>query len=74
VPIVSVDGSADAVEIIRAGGTIIATAAQDPRGLATYALRLAERIHAGARPAERTRLLPTSLITSANAASYVPWG
>ncbi len=72
--VVSADGSASAVASIKAGGPIIATAAQDPALLGRIALQTAQRLYAGERPAQRTRLLPTVLISRENADSYVPWG
>ena len=72
-PVVSVDGSAAALALIRAGRGIIATAAQDPRALGQAAMRLAELLYSGSRPAERTWLLPTMLVTRANADAYRPW-
>jgi ribose transport system substrate-binding protein len=72
--VVSADGSAAAVASIKAGGPVIATAAQDPELLGRIALQTAQRLYAGERPAQRTRLLPTLLITRENAEGYVPWG
>ncbi len=72
--VVSADGSAAAVESILGGGPIIATAAQDPDLLGRVALETAQRLHAGERPAQRTRLLPTVLISRQNADGYTPWG
>lgn len=74
VAIVSVDGSRAAVEAIRAGGPIIATAAQDPAALARTGLRLGVQLRSGARPSDRSVLLPTRLIGTAEAADYEPWG
>jgi ribose transport system substrate-binding protein len=74
VAIVSVDGSSAAVASILAGGPIIATAAQDPGALARTGLRLALQLRAGARPSERSLLLPTRLIGPAEAEGYEPWG
>ncbi|MFC7585997.1 substrate-binding domain-containing protein [Nonomuraea antimicrobica] len=51
-----------------------ATAAQDPARLAHLALRLAGRMRAGEPLTTRVRLLPTTLITAANADDYHPWG
>jgi ribose transport system substrate-binding protein len=72
--VVSADGSAAAVASIRGGGPIIATAAQNPALLGRTALEVAQRLHAGERPLQRTHLLPTVLITDENAKGYVPWG
>ena len=72
--VVSADGSAAAVESIKSGGPVIATAAQDPGLLGRIALQTAQRLYAGERPTQRTRLLPTVLISRENAESYIPWG
>jgi ribose transport system substrate-binding protein len=74
VRIASVDGSQAAASIVRAAGPIVTTAAQDPRRLARGATQLAIRMHGGYRPAPRTRLVPTTLVTVDNADEYVPWG
>ncbi|GAA3708605.1 hypothetical protein GCM10022224_087650 [Nonomuraea antimicrobica] len=73
-PVVSVDGSAAATTAIATGGPLKATAAQDPARLAHLALRLAGRMRAGEPLTTRVRLLPTTLITAANADDYHPWG
>jgi ribose transport system substrate-binding protein len=72
--VVSADGSAEVVELIKSGGPVIATAAQNPGLLGRIALQTAQRLYAGERPAQRTRLLPTVLISRGNADGYVPWG
>jgi ribose transport system substrate-binding protein len=72
--VVSADGSAEAVKSIKAGGPIVATAAQDPGLLGRIALNMAQRLFAGERPDQRIRLLPAVLITRDNADEYVPWG
>ncbi|WP_129664794.1 substrate-binding domain-containing protein [Phytoactinopolyspora endophytica] len=74
VPVVSVDGSAAAVESIVRGEPLVATAAQDPRELGRLAVVAAADLHAGRPLRPRTRLLPTSLITADNATTYEPWG
>ncbi len=73
-PIVSVDGRALAVEQIRAGGPIRATAAQDPGRLVRTALECARQLHDGSRPQQRVITLPVQLITAANAGRNHPWG
>ena len=47
--VVSADGSAEAVQLIKAGGPIVATAAQDPGLLGRIALNMAQRLFAGER-------------------------
>jgi ribose transport system substrate-binding protein len=71
--VVSADGSAAAVALIKSGGPVIATAAQNPGLLGRIALQTAQRLYAGERPAQRTRLLSTVLISRDNADEYVPW-
>lgn len=73
VPVIGVDGSAEAVDEIRNGGRIIATAAQDPSALAREGVRLGIEIASGGRPRERTKLLPTYLVTAADIETYRPW-
>lgn len=73
-PIVSVDGRAQAVAQITAGGPIVATAAQDPARLIRTALECARQLHDGSRPPQRVVSLPVNLITAENARGYRPWG
>jgi ribose transport system substrate-binding protein len=73
VPVLSVDGSAAAVEQIRRGGPIAATAAQDPARLARSGIRLGVALRSGVRPPQQTLLLPTRLITRSNVEDFVPW-
>lgn len=71
--ILSVDGSAEALDVLRQGRGIIATAAQDPRALGRAAFQLAELLHSGARLPRRTWFLPTELIVAGSAESYTAW-
>ncbi|MDQ0391754.1 substrate-binding domain-containing protein [Labrys monachus] len=73
VAVVSVDGSSSAVEALRSGRGIIATAAQNPQELGRAALRLADLLYSGGNMPRRTWLLPTALVTSSNADTYAPW-
>lgn len=73
-PVVSVDGSSAAVQMISEGKYIIATAAQDPRAIGNAGVELAERVLAGEVLTNRYRVLPPVLITSENVRSYQPWG
>lgn len=73
-PIASVDGRRQAVEQIRDGGPIVATAAQDPHSLIRTALNVARELRDGMRPSQRAVQLPVRLITAANAGGYSPWG
>jgi ribose transport system substrate-binding protein len=72
-PILSVDGSSEALKSLGSKKGIIATAAQDPRELGRMAFKVAELLHSGARLPRRTWLLPTELIVPANADMYSPW-
>lgn len=74
VPIVGVDGARGAVEEIRAGGPIIATATQDPQALVQTAMEIGTALRRGA-PITRTSVyLAPRLIDAHNAAEYQPWG
>lgn len=72
--IVTVDGSAKAVDQVRAGGPIIATAAQDPARIAREGAHLAAVLRTGGRMMQGTVLLPTRLITTESWLDYEPWG
>jgi ribose transport system substrate-binding protein len=74
VPIVGVDGARNAVEEIRAGGPIIATATQDPAALVRAAMEIGSALHGGARVARPSRYLVPRLIDARNAMEYHPWG
>lgn len=73
IPVIGVDGSAAAVDEIRRGGNIVATAVQDPSALGRTGVHLGFELAAGRRPLHRTILLPTQLITAAEAEEYEPW-
>ena len=73
-PIVGVDGARNAVEEIRAGGPIIATATQDPAALVRAAMDIGSALHGGARVARPSRYLVPRLIDARNAMEYQPWG
>ena len=74
VPIVGVDGARNAVEEIRAGGPIIATATQDPAALVRAAMDVGIALHGGAHVARPSRYLAPRLIDARNALAYEPWG
>lgn len=74
VPIVGVDGAKGAVDQIRAGGPIVATATQDPAALVRAAMDIGSALHGGARVARPSRYLVPRLIDARNAAEYQPWG
>lgn len=73
-PIVGVDGAKGAVEEIRRGGPIIATATQDPAALVRAAMDIGIALHSGAHVARSSRYLAPRLIDAHNAAKYEPWG
>jgi ribose transport system substrate-binding protein len=74
VPIVGVDGARGAVEEIRAGGPIVATATQDPAALVRAAMDIGSALYGGARLTRPSRYLTPRLIDARNAAEYQPWG
>jgi ribose transport system substrate-binding protein len=74
VPIVGVDGARNAVEEIRAGGPIVATATQDPAALVRAAMDIGIALHGGAHVARPSRYLAPILVDAHNAADYRPWG
>lgn len=74
VPIVGVDGATGAVEQIRAGGPIIATATQNPAALVRAAMEIGSALHGGSRISRPSRYLVPQLIDGRNAAEYEPWG
>jgi ribose transport system substrate-binding protein len=74
VPIVGVDGARNAIEEIRAGGPIIATATQDPAALVRAAMDIGSALHGGGRIARPSRYLVPRLIDADNAEEYQPWG
>lgn len=73
VRIIGVDGSREAIADIASGGNIIATAVQDPEMLGRRSVRLGLQLASGARPVNRTVLLPTQLITAQKIEGYKPW-
>ncbi|CAN5720444.1 ABC transporter substrate-binding protein [soil metagenome] len=74
VPIVGVDGANNAVQEIRAGGPIIATATQDPSALVRAAIDIGIALHSGAQVTRPARSITPRLIDVHNAADYEPWG
>lgn len=74
VPIVGVDGARNAIEEIRSGGPIIATATQDPAALVRAAMDIGSALHGGGRIARPSRYLAPRLIDADNAGEYRPWG
>jgi ribose transport system substrate-binding protein len=73
--IVSVDGSPAAVEALHDEDSLIAaTAAQDPRMMATRAVEIGYNLMNGVEPARDPTLIPTPLVTRENADAYKGWG
>lgn len=72
--VVSVDGCAEAVAIIAAGGPLTATVAQEPQRLASTAIRVGVGVANGSTVPGRTLTLPTRLVTRDDVATYEPWG
>jgi ribose transport system substrate-binding protein len=72
VPIVSVDGSQRAVSVLSRTDGLVATAAQDPAGMARVAMSVAADVFSGRSSTSRVRLLPPRLVTAATR-DYRPW-
>ncbi len=71
---VGVDGAPDAVVALNeAGGSFLASASQDPYTMAIKAVEIAYGVKNGKKPAELITLIPTSLVTRDNVASYKGW-
>ncbi|MDQ0395554.1 ABC transporter substrate-binding protein [Labrys monachus] len=72
--ITSVDGSPDAIQVMKGGKSLIrATSAQAPYHMASEAYRYAVEIVGGKKPPQQTILLPPTLVTTANIQSYPGW-
>jgi ribose transport system substrate-binding protein len=74
VPIVSVDGAQGAVDQIRSGGTIIASATQDPVALVRAAIEIGSSLHSGLGVVRQSHYIQPRLIDAENAEEYQPWG
>ncbi|UOR02501.1 substrate-binding domain-containing protein [Leucobacter allii] len=72
--ITSVDGAADATDVIADQGMITATSAQDPAALMREAIDTGMKLVGGEQAAEPLILVPTTLIDASNVAEYEPWG
>lgn len=72
--ITSVDGAQAAVDSIKKGGMITATAAQDPAALAKKGVELGFEIVKGNKPSEEVIELPTELVDKNTVSDYTPWG
>ncbi|MDQ2731984.1 MAG: substrate-binding domain-containing protein, partial [Armatimonadota bacterium] len=71
--IVSIDGSPDAINDMKAHGLLAATAAQDPIKLGQMAVQIGQDIVAGKKPAQELTKLPVTLVTQENMNSYKGW-
>jgi ribose transport system substrate-binding protein len=72
--VVGVDGAPDAEVALKvADGSFAASASQDPYTMATKAVEVAWGIKNGTKPAQPKILIPTTLITRDNLASYKGW-
>jgi len=72
--VVGVDGAPDAqVALAEANGSFAASASQDPYTMAMKAVEVAWAVKNGKKPADPMILIPTSLITRDNLASYKGW-
>lgn len=74
VPIVSVDGAQGAVDQIRSGGSIIASATQDPVALVRVAVEIGSALHSGLGVVRQSHYIQPRLIDAENAEDYQPWG
>ncbi|MDF2443370.1 MAG: ribose transport system substrate-binding protein [Subtercola sp.] len=69
----SVDGSAEVVEKILAGGLHVSTSSQSPSALVHSAFRLGIALCAGFQPAHGTILMPSEIVSAENGSEYSPW-
>ena len=73
--IAGVDGSPDMLAAMKGGDTrIVASASQDPYGMAKQATDLAIAVMQGKVPAQPVMLLDTTLVTKDNVATAKGWG
>jgi len=72
--IASVDGAPDAGKALKDGkGPFLATAAQDPFAMATKAVEIGYDLLQGKKPASELTLIPVTLVTRENLATYRGW-
>jgi ribose transport system substrate-binding protein len=74
VPIVAVDGAQGAVDQIRVGGPIVASATQDPVALVRAAIEIGSALHSGLGIVRQSHYIAPQLIDAQNAEAYQPWG
>ncbi len=72
--IVGVDGSPDATKAMEdKNGVFVATAAQNPAGMAEKAVEIGNDLIQGKKPESREVLIPVNLVTRENLSSYKGW-
>ncbi|MBC1238780.1 ABC transporter substrate-binding protein [Nostoc sp. 2RC] len=72
--IVGVDGSPDAAKAMEdKDGVFVATAAQDPAGMAQKAVEVGNDVIQGKKPSNSEILVPVKLVTRENLGSYKGW-
>ena len=71
--ITSVDGAPDIEAALKADTQVQASASQDPWAMAQKAVEIGYGVMNGTRPASPMVLMPSTLITRANVASYKGW-
>ena len=71
--ITSVDGAPDIEGALKGNTQVEASASQDPWAMAQKAVDIAHDIANGRRPANPMVLLPSTLVTRANIATYKGW-
>ena len=72
--IVGVDGGPDAVKAMSSKDSLfVATAAQDPVGMAAKAVDVGNDILQGKKPESPNILIPVKLVTQDNVSSYEGW-
>ncbi|WP_138498085.1 ABC transporter substrate-binding protein [Nostoc sp. PA-18-2419] len=72
--IVGVDGSPDATKAMEdKDGVFVATAAQDPAGMARKAVEIGNDVKQGKKPSNSEILVPVKLVTRDNLNSYKGW-
>lgn len=72
--IVGVDGAPEAVQAMQQPNSLfVATAAQDPYRMAETAVEVGQQILQGNPPADKTVLVPVSLVTKDNVSNYQGW-
>lgn len=72
--IAGVDGAPDVIKAIKSGATrIVASASQDPYGMAVNATRLTIDLAKGKVPLQKVLLLDTKLVHAGNVDTFVGW-